>query len=152
MTARPDGTKNPLVRTKVAVSLIVVGGCVIYLLSQSFGEQMVYAKYVDELVRDQRELRDRTVRLEGMVDEGSIENRPGTLEYRFRLSKGGKTLPVHYTGIVPDTFREGIGVVAQGRLNTRGVFVADQVIAKCPSKYEMEAKRGKGVKAPHAPR
>lgn len=139
-------------RKKVAISLIVVGGCVIYLLSQSFGEQMVYAKYVDELVRDQRQLEDRTVRLEGMVDEGSIENRPGTLEYRFRLSKGGKTLPVHYTGIVPDTFREGIGVVAQGRLNRRGVFVADQVIAKCPSKYEMQSKQALGAKAPHRPR
>lgn len=140
------------VRKKVAVSLIVVGACVIYLLSQSFGEQMVYAKYVDEMVRDQRQLRGRTVRLEGMVDEGSIENRPGTLEYRFRLSKGGKTLPIHYTGIVPDTFREGIGVVAQGRLTTHGVFEADQVIAKCPSKYEMQAKRGQGAAMPHAPR
>lgn len=138
-------------RTKIGITLAVVAGCIVYLLTQSFGEQMVYAKYVDELVRDQRSMRDRTVRLEGMVEEGSIENRPGTLEYRFRLSKGGKTLPVHYTGIVPDTFREGIGVVAQGRLNQRGVFVADQVIAKCPSKYEMQAKRAGGQAMPHAP-
>lgn len=137
-------------RKKVAVTLVVVGACVVYLLSQSFGEQMVYAKYVDEMVRDQRQLAGRTVRLEGMVDEGSIENRPGTLEYRFRLSKGGKTLPIHYTGIVPDTFREGIGVVAQGRLTRGGVFEADQVIAKCPSKYEMQAKRAQGVSMPHS--
>lgn len=135
---------------KVWISVVIVAAGVAYLLSQSFGEQMVYAKYVDELVRDQQQLRGRTVRLEGMVDDGSLENRPGTLEYRFRLSKGGKSLPVHYTGIVPDTFREGIGVVAQGRL-TRGVFEADQVIAKCPSKYEMEAKRAQGIRMPHAP-
>ena len=139
-------------RKKVGISVVVVGACVVYLLSQSFGEQMVYAKYVDEMVRDQRELAGRTVRLEGMVDDGSIENRPGTLEYRFRLSKGGKTLPIHYTGIVPDTFREGIGVVAQGRLTRRGVFEADQVIAKCPSKYEMEAKSKQGVAAQHRQR
>ena len=136
-------------KKKVAVSLVVVGACVVYLLSQSFGDQMVYAKYVDEAVRDRQQLEGRTVRLEGMVDVGSIENRPGTLEYRFRMSKGGKTMPVHYTGIVPDTFREGIGVVAQGRLTKRGTFEADQVIAKCPSKYEMQARRAKGITPQH---
>ena len=137
-------------KLKIIVSVLLVGGGLAYLLSQSFGDQMVYAKYVDELVRERRTMQDRTVRLEGLVEDQSLENRPGTLEYRFRLTKGGQSLPVHYTGIVPDTFREGIGVVAQGRLTHRGVFEADQVIAKCPSKYEMQAKRAQGQVAPHA--
>ena len=138
------------VRWRIIVSVLVIGGGLAYLLSQSFGNQMVYAKYVDELVRERRTLRDRTVRLEGLVEDGTLENRPGTLEYRFRLTKGGESVPVHYTGIVPDVFREGIGVVAQGRLNRRGVFEADQIAAKCPSKYEMRAKKEQGQVAPHA--
>jgi cytochrome c-type biogenesis protein CcmE len=135
---------------KILVSVAIVGGSLAYLLSQSFGEQLVYSKYVDELLAHRSEYLGRTVRVEGLVEDGSIENRPGTLDYRFRITKAGRSLQVRYSGIMPDTFREGGGVVAQGRLGRSDVFVADQVMAKCPSKYEMAAKRAQGVAAPHA--
>ncbi|MBI2894056.1 MAG: cytochrome c maturation protein CcmE [Deltaproteobacteria bacterium] len=135
---------------KILASVVVVGGSVAYLLSQSFGEQMVYSKYVDELLAHRGEYVGRTVRVEGIVEEGSLESRAGSLDYRFSITKGGKSIRVRYHGIMPDTFREGGGVVAQGRLGRSDLFVADQVMAKCPSKYEMQEKRASGQEAPHA--
>jgi cytochrome c-type biogenesis protein CcmE len=55
-----------------------------------------------------------------------------------------QSIPVEYTGFVPDTFREGSGVTVRGRLQGDGTFVANEVVAKCPSKYE-EAARARPV-------
>jgi cytochrome c-type biogenesis protein CcmE len=74
-------------------------------------------------------------RLGGMVSKGSIERVPGTMEVRFTVTDFKHELPVTYTGILPDLFREGQGVVAHGHLNEAGVFVADEVLAKHDEKY-----------------
>jgi len=74
-------------------------------------------------------------RLGGMVSKGSVQRVPGTLEVRFTVTDFKHQLPVTYTGILPDLFREGQGVVAHGRLNADGVFVADEVLAKHDENY-----------------
>lgn len=73
-------------------------------------------------------------RLGGMVVKGSIEKTPGTLDVRFLVTDYQHTVPVTYSKILPDLFRDGQGVVAHGRLE-HGVFVADEVLAKHDEKY-----------------
>ena len=74
-------------------------------------------------------------RLGGMVTKGSVQRAPGSLELRFVVTDFAHDVPVSYSGVLPDLFREGAGVVAQGRLRSDGTFVADEVLAKHDEKY-----------------
>lgn len=73
-------------------------------------------------------------RLGGMVTEGSVKRAPGSLEVRFVVTDFKHDVPVSYTGVLPDLFREGTGVVAHGHMQS-GTFVADEVLAKHDEKY-----------------
>jgi cytochrome c-type biogenesis protein CcmE len=73
-------------------------------------------------------------RLGGMVEKGSIRREPGSLEVRFIVTDFAHEVPVSYTGVLPDLFREEQGVVANGRLSN-GTFVAEEVLAKHDEKY-----------------
>jgi cytochrome c-type biogenesis protein CcmE len=74
-------------------------------------------------------------RLGGMVTQGSLHRAPGSLEVRFVVTDFSHEVPVSYTGVLPDLFREGAGVVAHGRMRADGTFVADEVLAKHDEKY-----------------
>jgi len=74
-------------------------------------------------------------RLGGMVSDGSLRRAPGSLEVRFTVTDFSHDVPVTYTGVLPDLFREGAGVVAHGHLGSDGTFVADEVLAKHDEKY-----------------
>ncbi|MFO7276507.1 MAG: cytochrome c maturation protein CcmE [Pseudomonadota bacterium] len=78
---------------------------------------------------------DARFRLGGMVAKGSVQRTPGSLEVRFVVTDFKRDVPVVYSGVLPDLFREGQGVVAHGRLNADGVFVADEVLAKHDENY-----------------
>ena len=73
-------------------------------------------------------------RLGGMVTKGSLRRDPGSLEVHFVVTDFQHQVPVSYTGVLPDLFREGAGVVAHGRMRD-GTFVADEVLAKHDEKY-----------------
>jgi cytochrome c-type biogenesis protein CcmE len=73
-------------------------------------------------------------RLGGMVTQGSVKRVPGSLEVHFMVTDFKHDVPVSYTGVLPDLFREGTGVVAHGKMNG-GTFVADEVLAKHDEKY-----------------
>ena len=79
--------------------------------------------------------RDRAFRIGGMVVAGSLKRQPDGLTVHFTVTDTAKSVPVVYRGILPDLFREGKGVVAQGRLNADGVFRADEVLAKHDENY-----------------
>src|SRR5690606_16887667 len=74
-------------------------------------------------------------RLGGMVAKGSFERPPGSMEARFLVSDGDALLPVVYSGILPDLFRESQSVVATGRMRADGTFVAEEVLAKHDETY-----------------
>jgi cytochrome c-type biogenesis protein CcmE len=74
------------------------------------------------------------IRVGGLVAQGSVKRSEGT-EVDFDISDGGKTIKVSYNGILPDLFREGQGVVAEGRLEGPGLFKADTVLAKHDETY-----------------
>ena len=77
----------------------------------------------------------KTFRVGGMVEAGSLKRGGDGLTVSFRVTDTAKTIPVSYTGILPDLFKEGKGVVAQGRLGPDGVFVATEVLAKHDENY-----------------
>ncbi len=74
-------------------------------------------------------------RLGGMVQAGSISRLPDGLSIRFVATDGKADMPVEYTGIVPDLFKEESGMVADGRLRADGTFVADRILAKHDERY-----------------
>ena len=78
---------------------------------------------------------DKAMRLGGMVVKGSLKRDPDGLTIRFTVSDTKAITPVVYRGIVPNLFREGSGVVAEGRLGPNGLFVADTILAKHDERY-----------------
>ena len=78
---------------------------------------------------------DKAIRLGGMVVKGSLKRDPDGLAIRFAVSDTKAETPVVYRGITPDLFREGSGVVAEGRLEANGLFVADNILAKHDERY-----------------
>ncbi len=79
--------------------------------------------------------RGRNLRLGGLVETGSVERAAGSTEVRFRVTDLQHTVPVVYAGALPDLFREGQGVVAQGQFTADGVFHAREVLAKHDENY-----------------
>jgi cytochrome c-type biogenesis protein CcmE len=78
---------------------------------------------------------DRVFRLGGMVEEGSVKRETGSMEVRFIVTDFQKDVTVSYSGVLPDLFRDGQGVIARGQLNGDGVFVAHEVLAKHDENY-----------------
>jgi cytochrome c-type biogenesis protein CcmE len=76
----------------------------------------------------------RTFRAGGVVEDGSVKRLPGSLEVKFTLTDYQQSLPVSYTGVLPDLFREGQGIIARGKL-ANGQFVAEEVLAKHDENY-----------------
>lgn len=95
---------------------------------------------VSELAAQGSSIYGETVRVDGLVVAGSIEQEAVGRTLRFSMVDvdGEESLPVFYQGVVPDTFKENAEVVVEGQLNSDGVFHAGTLMAKCPSKYEPE--------------
>jgi cytochrome c-type biogenesis protein CcmE len=91
---------------------------------------------------------DRTFRVGGMVETGSVKKKADGLTVEFIVTDTAKTIPVVYTGILPDLFKEGKGVVAQGRLGPDGVFRASEVLAKHDENY-MPPEAAEALKKAH---
>ena len=79
--------------------------------------------------------RERNFRIGGLVEQGSLQREAQGLTVRFAVTDLAHKIPVTYTGLLPDLFKEGKGVVAQGKLGADGVFRADQVLAKHDENY-----------------
>ncbi|MFM9880003.1 MAG: cytochrome c maturation protein CcmE [Burkholderiaceae bacterium] len=77
----------------------------------------------------------RSFRIGGLVEAGSVQRDPQSIAIRFVVTDLAQKIPVTYSGLLPDLFKEGKGVVAQGKLGTDGVFRADQVLAKHDENY-----------------
>ena len=90
----------------------------------------------------------RTFRIGGMVETGSVKRQSDGLTVRFMVTDTAKSIPVTYRGALPDLFREGKGVVAQGRVGADGVFTASEVLAKHDENY-MPPEAADAVKRAH---
>ena len=86
-------------------------------------------------VAEHRAPQNRAFRIGGLVEEKSLTRAPDGLTVTFRVTDTAQTIPVVYTGILPDLFKEGKGVVAQGKIGSDGVFHATEVLAKHDENY-----------------
>ena len=129
---------------RIALSAVVILAAIGGLMAMSLNANKAYYMHVDEVMAAPDTWYQKNLQLHGHVVDGSIMKRPNTLDYRFSVEANGKVVQATYTGIVPDTFKDGSEVVLKGRLTESGFQVEpDGVMAKCPSKYE--AKPGSTV-------
>ncbi len=123
--------------TRALVSTIVIGGALALLLSISLSEGAQYYKHVDEVMTSPEQWYGKNLQLHGFVVDGSWLVNPKTLQHKFAVRTGAHTVNASFTGVVPDTFKDGSEVVLTGKLSADGFQVAPGgVMAKCPSKYE----------------
>lgn len=116
----------------IAAGLLTLSACVGLVLN-AFQSNLVFFFSPSDIV-SQKAPRERSFRIGGLVEEGSVQREDGSLTVRFVVTDLQYTMPVVYTGLLPDLFREGKGVVAQGVLRD-GLFRADQVLAKHDENY-----------------
>ena len=116
----------------IGSSLGVLAFAVALVLS-SLRESIVFFNSPTDIA-EKKSAAGTRVRPGGMVKVGSLQ-RGDNLQLRFEVTDGNKDIPVSYRGIVPDLFREGQGVVAEGRIEPGGTFVADTVLAKHDENY-----------------
>ena len=115
----------------VIVGMVILGAG-IGLILYNLGEGMRLFISPAELAKAPH---DRPFRLGGLVEAGSLKRDADGATVHFRITDLTATVPVTYRGVLPDLFREGQGVVAEGRLGADGGFVADEVLAKHDEKY-----------------
>ena len=128
---------------KIGTTLLVLGLAFAGLMYTTLSEGTEYYKHVDEVMANPTQWEGKRLQLHGFVVDHSVMRRPDTLDYRFQVQSNGKVVPVRYTGVVPDTFKDGAEVVLKGRLGPDGFTVdPNGVMAKCPSKYEATKKVG----------
>jgi len=122
---------------RAVISGVVVMSALVLLLVVTVSEGAAYYKHVDEVMGNPSPWYGKAMQLHGFVVDDSIQKRPNSLDYRFKIKYGEATVDARYTGIVPDTFKDASEVVLKGRLTPSGFEVEpDGVMAKCPSRYE----------------
>lgn len=117
----------------VAVGLLSIGA-VVALILNALQSNINHFFSPTEVVSNQAP-QDRTFRLGGLVEAGSVQREDDGLTVYFNVTDNAESVKVTYTGILPDLFREGEGVVAQGKIGNDGMFRADQVLAKHDETY-----------------
>lgn len=121
-------------RIALIVGGLAVLGIVAALVLNAFNSNLVFFLSPTEVAAGKAPA-DRTFRIGGLVEEGSVQRQPDGVTVRFVVTDTAKSLPVLYKGILPDLFREGKGVVAQGKIGPDGIFVAAEVLAKHDENY-----------------
>jgi cytochrome c-type biogenesis protein CcmE len=122
---------------KIGLTVVVLVTAFAGMVRSTLDEGAAYYKHVDEMMSEPQKWHGKRLQLHGMVAKDSIQRRRDSLEYRFVVEQGGVSVTAFYTGIVPDTFKDGSEVVLAGVLTPDGFRVAPNgVMAKCPSKYQ----------------
>jgi cytochrome c-type biogenesis protein CcmE len=113
-----------------AAGVLIAAG----LTLRAFQENMMFFIEISDVVQGNVP-QDRNFRVGGLVVDGSVTREPGELEIEFTLTDLDSELVVAYAGILPDLFREGQGIIAHGRMDDDGRFIADEVLAKHDENY-----------------
>lgn len=129
---------------KVGLTTIVLALAFGGLLMSSLDESSEYYKHVDEVMGQPDQWYGKKLQLHGFAKQ--VSRRPNSLDYRFQVESNGQVVTAHYTGVVPDTFKNDAEVVLKGTLSAEGFTVAPNgVMAKCPSKYEPQGVASNGT-------
>jgi len=135
------------------IGIILVGlaglGLAAFLVASAFRQNLVFFFSPTQVAAKEAPV-DRTFRIGGLVEDGTLKRDGDGLTVRFTVTDTATSIPVVYKGILPDLFKEGRGCVAQGKIGPDGVFQAEQVLAKHDENY-MPPEAGEAIdKAKHA--
>jgi cytochrome c-type biogenesis protein CcmE len=119
-------------RGLLIIGVLAVAAAIVALVLRAFQSNLVFFYTPTQILANEAP-KNRTFRVGGMVQKGSLQ-RDG-VKVRFIVTDTQKSITVHYQGLLPDLFKEGKGVVAQGRLDERGSFTAAEVLAKHDENY-----------------
>jgi len=126
---------TPRRQRMLSVAIVVIGVAVAAGFAlRAFNEDLLFFYSPSQIVAGEAP-ENRTFRVGGLVIDGSVEREPGSLEVRFVLTDNAHDVPVSYSGVLPDLFREGQGIIAHGQIRPDGLFVADTVLAKHDENY-----------------
>jgi len=126
---------TPRQKRMATVAAIIAGvGIATAFALQAFQQNLLYYYSPTQILAGEAP-DSRSFRVGGLVQDGSVQRAPGSLEVRFTLTDFANTVGVSYTGVLPDLFREGQGIIARGKLKDDGVFVAEEVLAKHDENY-----------------
>ena len=117
----------------IVFGLVLLGGAA-GLVLKTFNSNLVFFYSPSQVAKKEAPI-NRSFRLGGLVEAGSLTRDPEGLTVHFVVTDLARNIPVTYTGLLPDLFKEGKGVVAEGKLDQGGVFHADQVLAKHDENY-----------------
>jgi cytochrome c-type biogenesis protein CcmE len=133
MNAKTTKARTIKIVTTAAVLVAALSG----LMYTTLSEGAEYYMHVDEVMADPTAWQGKRMSLHGYVVDKSILATRNRLEYKFQIQSNGKVVSARYTGVMPDTFKDGSEVVLKGQLGPHGFEVSPNgVMAKCPSKYE----------------
>ncbi|MBX9755088.1 MAG: cytochrome c maturation protein CcmE [Pseudomonadaceae bacterium] len=127
---------NPLRKKRLLIILAILAGVAIAVgLALSALQQNINLFYTPTQIANGEAPAETRIRAGGMVEKGSLKRSGDSLDVEFVVSDFVKNVTIRYRGILPDLFREGQGIVALGKLNSDGVLIADEVLAKHDEKY-----------------
>ena len=126
---------TPRRRRLVLVLGILAGVSVAGALALSAFRQNVTFYFIPSQVAQSKLQPGQEFRLGGLVEKGSVARQPGSMEVHFTVTDLKHAIPVAYTGVLPDLFREGAGVIAMGQMRPDGTFQAQEVLAKHDQYY-----------------
>jgi len=120
-------------RLAFAAALLAAGAAVAGVIVYGLGQNTMYFRSPSDVAAKQVS-EGVAFRLGGLVEKGSVQH-GADAQVHFRVTDGKSTIPADFNGVLPALFREGQGVVATGRMDARGTFVANEVLAKHDEKY-----------------
>ncbi len=120
-------------RATMIVAALGTLGLAVGLVLFALNDSIVFFHSPSDVLEKKVETGKR-IRLGGLVKEGSVKRGQGTT-VSFAITDTAETIPVQYTGVLPDLFREGQGVITEGKINAKGIFIADSVLAKHDENY-----------------
>lgn len=136
ITGTPNSKPRSSRQIKFLIGAVLIFGVIGYLIFFGLSSTSQYYLTVGELATKGSTMVGQGVRVGGDLVQTSINKDVKSNQISFAITDGAKQLNVKYSGVVPDTFDRATQVIAEGKLNSDGTFVATQVLAKCPSKYD----------------
>lgn len=126
---------TPRRQRMLLIGLVLVGvGIAVALALRAFNQNLMYYYSPTEVIAGKAP-EGRRFRLGGLVSPGSVQRESGSMEVRFEVTDTSESLTVEYSGVLPDLFREGQGVIVYGVMTPNGHFEADEVLAKHDENY-----------------
>jgi cytochrome c-type biogenesis protein CcmE len=145
---------NPVRKKRLYIVLAIIAGVGIAVaLALSALQQNINLFYTPTQIANGEAPQDTRIRAGGLVEEGSVKRSSDSLDTDFVVTDGARNVTIRYSGILPDLFREGQGIVAMGKLDANGVLIADEVLAKHDENYMppevMQALEQSGMQQKH---